>query len=120
MEDDLASTMVFHPWRTGSAQWTANGSVTSPQRDFGTGVRLQTSARTPPRWCSDADSDVVDAFMPHSHPGGECYLVLEGEVWDETAPAPRAPSSGWGVRRPTATRGRTLILVLWPEGVKAA
>ena len=32
----------------------------------------------------DVVSDVdIDAFMPHSHPGGECYVVLEEEVWDE-------------------------------------
>ena len=69
----------------------------------------------------DADSEVtVDAFMPHMHPGGEAYLVLEGEVWvmmalpnwinclmdRETTHTPK-------------TRGKTLILVLWPEGVKA-
>ena len=71
----------------------------------------------------DADSDVeVDAFMPHSHPGGECYLVLEGEVWDEDGTYPTG-SIVWMGRETThtpRTRGRTLILVLWPEGVKAA
>ena len=37
----------------------------------------------------EAQSEVeVDAFMPHSHPGGECYVVLEGEVWDEDGSYP--------------------------------
>jgi len=73
-------------------------------KDFGTGVRLGR------------------AFMPHSHPGGEAYLVLEGEVWDEDGTYP-AGSIVWMNRETThtpKTRGKTLILVLWPEGVKTA
>ena len=51
-------------------------------KDFGTGVRLGRLYREDA--CSlvlyEADTDVtVDAFMPHSHPGGEAYIVLEGE-----------------------------------------
>ena len=70
-------------------------------KDFETGVRLGKLKREDK--CSlvlyDADSEVtVDAFMPHMHPGGEAYLVLEGEVWDDegtypcllyTSPSPR-------------------------------
>jgi predicted 2-oxoglutarate/Fe(II)-dependent dioxygenase YbiX len=71
----------------------------------------------------EADSEVtVDAFMPHSHPGGEAYIVLEGEVWDEDGTYP-AGSLVWMNRETThtpKTRGKTLILVLWPEGVKSA
>jgi len=70
----------------------------------------------------EADSEVtVDAFMPHSHPGGECYLVLKGEVWDEDGSYPTG-SIVWMNRETThtpKTRGKTLILVLWPEGVKS-
>ena len=94
-------------------------------RDFGTGVRLGKLKRE--EKCLlvlyDADSEVtVDAFMLHMHPGGEAYLVLEGEVWDEDGTYPTG-SLVWMNRETThtpKTRGKTLILVLWPEGVKAA
>ena len=183
------------PWRTGSASpSTATGWKANVRwKDFGTGVRLGKLKREDATSLVlyDADSEVtVDAFMPHSHPGGECYVVLEGEVWDEDGTYPAGsivwmdrettrtpktredPDSGalargrqCGVRlvfperairvltrdhagcctphyvvlegevwdedgtypagsivwmdRET-TRGKTLILVLWPEGVKAA
>ena len=48
---------------------------------------------------SDVD---IDAFMPHSHPGGECYLVLEGEVWDEDGTYPGG-SIVWMDRETTHT-----------------
>ena len=71
----------------------------------------------------EADSEVeVDAFMPHSHPGGEAYIVLEGEVWDEDGTYPTG-SLVWmnpNTTHTPRTRGKTLILVLWPEGVKSA
>ena len=94
-------------------------------KDFETGVRLGKLKREDK--CSlvlyDADSEVtVDAFMPHIHPGGEAYLVLEGEVWDDEGTYPTG-SIVWMNRETThtpKTRGKTLILVLWPEGVKAA
>jgi anti-sigma factor ChrR (cupin superfamily) len=47
--------------------------------------------------------------------------VLEGEVWDEDGTYP-AGSLVWMNRETThtpKTRGKTLILVLWPEGVKS-
>ena len=92
-------------------------------RDFETGVRLGKLKRE--EKCSlvlyDADTDVaVDAFMPHMHPGGEAYLVLEGEVWDDDGTYPTG-SIVWmdkASEHNPKTRGRTLILVLWPEGVK--
>ena len=92
-------------------------------KDFGTGVRLGRLYRE--EVCSlvlyEADTDVtVDAFLPHSHPGGEAYIVLEGEVWDEDGTYPTG-SLVWMNRETThtpKTRGKTLILVLWPEGVK--
>ena len=51
-------------------------------RDFGTGVRLGKLKREEKTSLVlyEADSEVtVDAFMPHMHPGGEAYLVLEGK-----------------------------------------
>lgn len=94
-------------------------------KDFGTGVRLGKLARegSTSLVLYDVVSDVdIDAFMPHSHPGGETYLVLEGEVWDEDGTYPEG-SIVWMDPESThtpRTRGQTLILVLWPDGVKAA
>jgi len=94
-------------------------------RDFGTGVKLGKLKREEKTSLVlyEANSEVtVDAFMPHMHPGGEAYLVLEGEVWDEDGTYPTG-SIVWMNRDTThtpKTRGKTLILVLWPEGVKSA
>ena len=92
-------------------------------KDFGTGVRLGKLAREGD--CSlvlyDADSDVeVEAFMPHMHPGGEAYLVLRGEVYYEAGTYPQG-TLVWMDPETThnpKTREKTLILVLWPKGVK--
>ncbi len=93
-------------------------------RDFGTGVRLGKLAR------EDGASLVLyecaekvdeGAFAPHEHTGGEAYVVLEGEVVDENGVYPTG-SVVWmqpGSKHAPETRGRTLILVLWPDGVKA-
>jgi anti-sigma factor ChrR (cupin superfamily) len=94
-------------------------------RDFETGVKLGKLNREEKisLVLYEANSEVtVDAFMPHMHPGGEAYLVLEGEVWDEDGTYPTG-SIVWMNRETThtpKTRGKTLILVLWPEGVKSA
>jgi len=94
-------------------------------RDFETGVKLGKLKREEKTSLVlyEANSEVtVDAFMPHMHPGGEAYLVLEGEVWDEEGTYPTG-SIVWMNRETThtpKTRGKTLILVLWPEGVKSA
>ena len=94
-------------------------------RDFGSRTRLGKLKRE--EKCSlvlyDADTDIeIDAFMPHVHPGGEAYLVLEGEVFDDEGVYPTG-SIVWmdkATEHNPKTRGRTLILVLWPEGVKLA
>jgi len=92
-------------------------------KDFGTGVRLGRIARedSTSLVLYDADPEVeVEAFQPHMHPGGEVYLVLEGEVYDEFGTYPKGsivwmdPKSEHNPK----TRERTLILVLWPDGVK--
>ena len=94
-------------------------------RDFETGEKLGKLKREEKTSLVlyEADSEVtVDAFMPHMHPGGEAYLVLDGEVWDEEGTYPTG-SIVWMNRETThtpKTRGKTLILVLWPEGVKSA
>ena len=92
-------------------------------KDFGTGVRLGRIARedSTSLVLYDADPEVeVEAFKPHSHPGGEVYLVLEGEVYDEFCTYPKG-SIVWmdpNSEHNPKTRERTLILVLWPDGVK--
>lgn len=61
-----------------------------------------------------------EAFQPHTHTGGEMYLVLKGEVADDAGTYPEG-SLVWmppGSRHRPTTQGETLILVLWPEGVK--
>ena len=94
-------------------------------KDFGTGVRLGRLAKQDKTSLVlyDVESEVeVEAFMPHMHPGGEVYIVLEGEVYDEDGAYP-CGSIVWmdaGTTHNPKTRGRTLILVLWPDGVKVA
>jgi anti-sigma factor ChrR (cupin superfamily) len=92
-------------------------------KDFGTGVRLGRLAReeSTSLVLYDADAEVeVEAFKPHMHPGGEVYVVLSGEVYDQFGTYP-AGSIVWmdpGTEHNPKTRERTLILVLWPDGVK--
>ena len=112
---DWLSMSVDREWIDANVKW----------KDFGTGVRLGRLARegSTSLVLYDVISDVdIDAFMPHSPPGGEVYVVLEGEVWDEDGTYPEG-SIVWMDRETThtpRTRGQTLILVLWPDGVKAA
>ena len=112
---DWLSMSVDSDWLEENISW----------RDFGTGVRLGKLKREEKTSLVlyEANSEVeVDAFMPHNHPGGEVYIVLEGEVWDEDGTYPQG-SIVWMNRETThtpRTRGKTLILVLWPEGVKSA
>lgn len=61
-----------------------------------------------------------DAFLKHEHTGGEFYLVLQGKISDETGEYVEGdlvfldPGS---VHTPRAI-GDTIVLVLWPEGVR--
>jgi anti-sigma factor ChrR (cupin superfamily) len=60
------------------------------------------------------------AFAPHRHTGGEAYLVLKGLIADETGRYGRG-SFVWlprGSHHAPWTEGDTVVLVLWPEGVK--
>ena len=114
MSDWLGFT-IDEQWMNENLSW----------KDFGSGVRLGKLKREGKTSLVlyEAQSEVeIDAFMPHSHPGGECYVVLEGEVWDEDGTYPKG-SIVWMDEESDhtpRTRGKTLILVLWPEGVKAA
>jgi anti-sigma factor ChrR (cupin superfamily) len=94
-------------------------------RDFGNGLAMARLARR-------GRSELVlyrvsagaqpDAFQPHEHLGGECYLVLKGRIADETGEYSAGdfvfldPHS---IHTPRAI-GETLVLVCWPDGVRLA
>ena len=94
-----------------------------PWKDFGNGLFMARLARENKtelvlyRIEADADSK---AFLRHEHVGGEFYLVLKGAIEDETGVYAEGdivyldPAS---VHTPRA-RGETIVLVLWPEGVR--
>jgi anti-sigma factor ChrR (cupin superfamily) len=97
-----------------------------PWKDFGNGTAIAKLAREGEtglvayRIAKDAGED---AFRPHTHPGGETYLVLRGAITDESGTYPEG-SILWldpGSRHtPRGSRDRdTVILVLWPNGIKA-
>jgi len=92
-------------------------------KDFGNGLSMARLAREGARELvvyrigTDADPN---AFLRHEHIGGEFYLVLRGSIEDETGVYQEGdivyldPGS---IHTPR-TRGETLVLVLWPQGVK--
>jgi putative transcriptional regulator len=92
-------------------------------RDFGNGLSMARLAREGPRELvlyRIRDGAAPDAFVKHEHVGGEFYLVLKGKIADETGEYGAGdlvfldPRS---VHTPRAI-GDTLVLVLWPEGVR--
>jgi anti-sigma factor ChrR (cupin superfamily) len=92
-------------------------------KDFGSGLFMARLAREGKSefvlYRIEADAD-PKAFLRHEHIGGEFYLVLKGGIEDETGAYTEGdivflnPKS---VHAPRA-RGETLVLVLWPEGVR--
>lgn len=92
-------------------------------RDFGNGLSMSRLAREGScelvlyRVRADASSDT---FLKHEHIGGEFYLVLSGKIADETGTYEAGdvvfldPRS---VHTPKAV-GDTVVLVLWPDGVR--
>jgi anti-sigma factor ChrR (cupin superfamily) len=92
-------------------------------RDFGNGLSMARLARQGQRelvlYRIGADA-AADAFVKHEHVAGEFYLVIKGQIADETGEYNAGdivfldPRS---VHTPRAT-GATLVLVLWPAGVR--
>lgn len=92
-------------------------------RDFGNGLSMTRLAREGARelvlYHIKADAD-PKAFLKHEHIGGEFYLVLRGKIADENGEYEEGdivyldPQS---VHAPRAI-GETLVLVLWPQGVR--
>lgn len=92
-------------------------------RDFGNGLSMARLAKEGKRelvlYRIAADAD-PNAFLKHEHVGGEFYLVLKGKIDDETGQFERGDLvylEANSVHTPRAT-GDTLVLVLWPEGVR--
>ena len=92
-------------------------------RDFGNGLsmaRLARSRSTDLLLYRIAENAAPDAFRNHEHIGGEVYLVLKGKIADETGVF-RDGDIVFLDRRSTHTPraiGETIVLVLWPEGVR--
>jgi anti-sigma factor ChrR (cupin superfamily) len=92
-------------------------------RDFGNGLSMARLAKEGKRelvlYRIAADA-ARDAFLKHEHVGGEFYLVLKGRIDDETGRSEQGDLvylDAHSVHTPRAT-GDTLVLVLWPEGVR--
>lgn len=92
-------------------------------RDFGNGLSMCRLARDGARELvlyRIREGAAPDAFVKHEHVGGEFYLVLKGKIADEGGEYEAGelvfldPHS---VHTPRAI-GDTLVLVLWPEGVR--
>jgi anti-sigma factor ChrR (cupin superfamily) len=94
-----------------------------PWRDFGNGLWMSRLAREGQRelvlYRIAADASPA-AFVKHEHIGGEFYLMLKGKIVDETGEYEKGdivflePGS---VHTPRAV-GDTVVLVLWPAGVR--
>ncbi len=92
-------------------------------RDYGNGLQMARLARAGKRELvlyRVSREAGPQAFLRHEHLGGECYLVLQGKITDETGEYSEGeivfldPKS---VHTPRPV-GETLVLVLWPEGVR--
>ena len=92
-------------------------------RDFGNGLEMSRLARQGKRELvlyRIAAGASPDAFLKHEHLAGEFYLVLKGKIGDETGEYEKGdmvfldPQS---VHTPRAI-GATVVLVLWPAGVR--
>jgi anti-sigma factor ChrR (cupin superfamily) len=92
-------------------------------RDFGNGLSMCRLAREGSREMvlyRIAANAAPDAFLKHEHPGGELYFVLKGTIADHTG----AYETGdlvlldrESVHVPRAV-GETVVLVVWPGGVR--
>src|SRR5262245_46579870 len=94
-----------------------------PWRDFGNGLAMSRLARAGKRelvlYRIAADA-APDAFLRHEHVGGEFYLVLKGKIADETGTYEKGEIvflDAGSVHAPFAI-GETIVLVLWPAGVR--
>jgi anti-sigma factor ChrR (cupin superfamily) len=92
-------------------------------RDFGNGLAMARLARENNgelvlyRIREDASPD---AFLRHEHLGGEFYFVLKGKIVDESGEYETGDVVFLPLRSAHTPRaiGETLVLVLWPAGVR--
>ncbi len=94
-----------------------------PWKDFGNGLFMARLGREEKTelvlYRIEADAD-PKAFLRHEHVGGEFYLVLRGAIEDETGVYTEGDVvylDRASVHTPRG-RGATIVLVLWPEGVR--
>jgi anti-sigma factor ChrR (cupin superfamily) len=92
-------------------------------RDFGNGLAMCRLAREGKRemvlYRIAADA-APDAFLAHEHVGGEIYLVLTGAIEDDSGRYQAGELvflDAQSVHTPRAL-GETIVLVVWPEGVR--
>jgi len=92
-------------------------------KDFGNGLSMARLAREGARemvlYRVDAGAG-PKAFLRHEHIGGEFYLVLQGSIADENGIYEEGDMvylDPHSVHTPRAI-GATVVLVLWPEGVR--
>ena len=92
-------------------------------RDFGNGLSMARLAREGTRELvlyRIAANAPPDAFVSHEHLGGEFYLVLQGKIADESGEYEAGELvylDANSVHAPRAI-GDTIVLVLWPAGVR--
>lgn len=92
-------------------------------RDFGNGLSMSRLAREGQRELvlyRISAAAAADAFLKHEHLGGEFYLVLKGRIADETGEYEKGDMvflDPHSVHTPRAV-GETIVLVLWPGGVR--
>ena len=92
-------------------------------RDFGNGLSMARLAREGARelvlYRIKADAD-PKAFIKHEHIGGEFYLVLKGGIEDGTGVYREGDLVYLDPKSVHIPRGigETVVLVLWPEGVR--
>lgn len=94
-----------------------------PWRDFGNGLMMARLARQGRRELvlyQIRAGARPDAFLKHEHIGGEIYLVLKGRIADETGEYKAGDFVFLDVKSVHSPRaiGDSLVLVLWPEGVR--
>jgi len=92
-------------------------------RDFGNGLSMARLARSGSAELvlyRIAENAAPDAFRSHEHIGGEFYLVLKGKIADENGVFQNGDIvflDSHSTHSPRAI-GETIVLVLWPEGVR--